>query len=106
MGIILATTTTYILDSNGPREGTDRSFKNKIRALIKAANLPQQHCENVLKHAVYLHERTVTSYLHMRAPYEVLLRATPNHSFIKTFTFAAYMHVHKHNLSTKFVQSG
>lgn len=80
MGIKLTTSSTYSPASYGLAESVNRTLLNKIRALLKEAKLLQLYRGEALQHAVYLHNRTVTSSSDIRPPYKILLMTIPINS--------------------------
>lgn len=101
MGNMLMTSSTYSPELNSSAEKMKGTLLDKVGTLIKEANLPLQYWGEALQHAVFLHNRTVTSFLDMWNPCEVLLGTTPKSSSINKFGYSAYMHVHKQNHNTE-----
>lgn len=71
MGINLTRTSAYSPQTNGLSERINPTLLEKVRALLKRANLGVGYYGEAVVHAAYLHSRTVTTVLQGKTPNEV-----------------------------------
>lgn len=95
-GIYLRTTATYTPEENGVAERSNRTVKEKARALLIEANLPIKFWLYAVLSAVYLMNRTISSSLpHGKTPYEMIRGWEPDLTHMRTFGCLCYALIQK-----------
>lgn len=101
MGSDLTTAFTYMSQSNGVAERMNRSMMDRMRAMLREAVFNEGISAEAIRHAVYLHNKTVSSVLKMKTLQESLLGDAQNKEKIKMFRYAAYICTQNSRKATK-----
>lgn len=75
---------------------------NKALRRLKEVGMNERFSAEAMKHAEYLHNKTITPILNMKTPQESLLGTAPNNEKIKTFRCADYTFTHKSRRATQW----
>ena len=94
-GIILEPTTPYTPELNGVAERLNRTLMEKTRSLLNEAELPKSLWGEATFTAVYLTNRSPTSAVKDKTPYELWFGEKPNLSKLKVFGSPCIIHVPK-----------
>lgn len=94
-GIIHHKTTAYTPEQNGVCERANRTIVEKARCLLFDAKLEKKFWAEAANTAVYLKNRSVTSRLGSKTPYEVWYQKKPDLSHIRLFGSPVMVHIPK-----------
>jgi len=89
-GIILYRSVPYCPQSNGEAERLNRTLIEKARCMMIAANIPQYLWTAAVVTANYLRNRSPSSILLNKTPYENYHKVLPNLSHLRIFGCEAY----------------
>jgi hypothetical protein len=84
-GIEIQMTAPYSPSQNGVAERMNRTLVELARAMIKGQQLPEFLWELAVAHAVYLRNRSYTSPLKWKTPYEIWVKKKPSVSHLREF---------------------
>ena len=84
-GIQRQLTMPYTPEQNGVSERMNRTIMNKTRSMLKTSGLPQRYWAEACGTAVYLINRTPSTSLENKTPYEVWNNDTPSTDHLRTF---------------------
>ena len=80
----------YTPEQNGAAEIINRVLLNKVRALLINSNLPKSLWGEAILTATYLYNRTPSSSIRFKTPYELKYKELPNISNIRVFGSLVY----------------
>ena len=80
----------YTPEQNGAAEIINRVLLNKVRALLINSNLPKSLQGEAILTATYLYNRTPSSSIRFKTPYELKYKELPNISNIRVFRSLVY----------------
>ncbi|KAH9112317.1 hypothetical protein AeMF1_013333 [Aphanomyces euteiches] len=100
-GIRHERTVTHTPQQNGVSERMNRTLVECARAMLHLANAPLRFWSEVVRHAVYLRNRSYSASTPKSTPYERLHQSRPDLSALCIFGCESYTHVEKHD-RTKF----
>jgi hypothetical protein len=83
-GIEHEITPPHTPQQNGKSENFNRTIMRKIRAQLKAKNLPNYFWGESLIYSTYLHNRTIKKNS-TKTPYEILFNKKPDLKYVRTF---------------------
>ena len=92
-GIIMENTIPYIPQQNGVSERMNCTVMETARSLLYHAGLPLTFWAEAVSTAVYVRNRSPTSSLNGKIPYEVWHNEKPNVSHLKVFGCDALVHI-------------
>ena len=92
-GIIMENTIPYTPQQNGVSERMNRTVMETARSLLHHAGLPLTFWAEAVSTAVYVRNRSPTSSLNGKTPYEVWHNEKPNVSHLKVFGCDALVHI-------------
>ena len=92
-GIRKDNTIPYTPEHNGVAERMNRTIMETARSMLYHAHLPLNFWAEAVSTAIYLRNRSPTSYLNDMTPYEAWFKERPNVSNIKVYGCKAYVHV-------------
>jgi DNA-directed RNA polymerase subunit N (RpoN/RPB10) len=82
-------------EQNDVSERLNRSLVEAVRTMLHDADLPKKFWAEALSTAVYVRNRSPTSALKCKTPYEAFYLTKPNVKYFRTFGCVAYAHVPK-----------
>jgi hypothetical protein len=82
-GIITRFSAPYTSEQNGAAEIVNRILFNKVRALLINSNLPKKLWGEAILSATYLYNRTPSSTIKYKTPFELVYKEQPNLEHIK-----------------------
>lgn len=94
-GIIHQKTNPYTPEQNGLCERMNRTVVEKARCLLFDAKLDRKFWAEAANTAVYLHNRTISSGLDGKTPYEIWRGVKPDVSHLRIFGSTVMVHVAK-----------
>lgn len=92
MGILFQSSCVGTPQQNGRIERKHRNILEVARALMFQASLPIQFWSDCVQAAVHLINRTPTTLLEGKSPYEILFHSAPNMDLLKVFGCLCYAH--------------
>jgi hypothetical protein len=93
-GVLVAPSTSYSPESNGLAERTNGTIQNKLRAILRSAQLlPDFLWETLSKTAAYLHNRSPSRPLGGTTPYEAFYGEKPDLSHLRIIGSKAFTKV-------------
>lgn len=98
-GMILEPTTPYTPELNGVAERLNRKLCEKTRSLLTDAEMPKSLWGEAILTAVYLTNRSPTSAIEHKTPYELWYGEKPDLSKLKVFGSPCVVHVPKEKRS-------
>ena len=94
-GIARQKMTPYTSQQTRVAERLNRSLIKKVRCMLSWAGLGPEFWVEIIATASYLKNRSLTSSVKDRTPYEVVFGKKPNLSHVRVFGCDAYVHVPK-----------
>ena len=92
-GIIKEDTIPYTPQQNGVAERMNRTIMETVRSILHHADLPLSLWAEAVSTAIYIRNRSPTSCLKEKTPYESWHNEKPNVSHFKVFGCKAFVHV-------------
>ena len=92
-GISHEFTVPYCPQQNGVAERMNRTIVEGARSMLYHAKLPLEFWAEACSTAVYLHNRSPTTALKDKTPFESLFRRRPDISQLKVFGCVSYVHI-------------
>ena len=92
-GISHEFTSPYCPEQNGVAERLNRTIMESVRSMIYHAGLPLDFWAEACSTAVYIHNRSPTTALKDKTPYECLFGRKPDISNLRVFGCKCYVHV-------------
>ena len=80
---------------NGVAERMNRTLVETVRSMLSDANLPKRFWAETLSTAVYLRNRSPTTVVQGKTPFEAWMKEKPNVGHLKVFGCLCYAHVAK-----------
>ncbi len=92
-GISHQFTNPYCPEQNGVAERLNRTIIEATRSMIYQAGLPLNFWAEACNTAIYLHNRSPTTALRNKTPYECLFGTKPDISHLRVFGCMCYVHI-------------
>ena len=89
-GIKIRFSSPYTPEQNGAAEIINRILLNKVRALLFTSNLPKNLWGEAIITSTYLYNRTPSSSINFKTPYELKYKVRPNINNIRIFGSLVY----------------
>ncbi len=96
-GIMHEFTSPYCPEQNGVAERLNRTIMESARSMIYHAGLPLDFWAEACNTAVYIHNRSPTTCLKDKTPYECLFRKKPDISHLRILGCKCYVHIPNNN---------
>ncbi|CAB3988289.1 Retrovirus-related Pol poly from transposon TNT 1-94 [Paramuricea clavata] len=92
-GIVHQYSNPYTPQQNGVSERLNRTLMESAKSMIFHANMPINFWAEAVNTAVYLHNRSPTTSLNMKTPYELWFSKKPDVSNLKVFGSVCFIHI-------------
>jgi transposase InsO family protein len=92
-GILHQYSNPYTPEQNGVSERLNRKLMESAKSMIFHANMPINFWAEAVNTAVYLHNRSPTTSLNMKTPYELWFGKKPDVSNLKVFGSVCFIHI-------------
>jgi hypothetical protein len=102
-GMEVQLTAPYSPSQNGVAERMNRTLVELARAMIVGSNLPEFLWENAVAHAAYIRNRSYTTAISEKTPYEGWNREKPNIAHLREFGAPVWILLQGQNVARKIL---